>query len=318
MFEFVWNSACWRLASGCLSTCQTATSRSAWFQSLISPSPTWDRYDINKIMTKWDQNISNNNMRTCASMQKDVKRWIRMCNVRKPFNCWACCFKVLHSRCLKSGMKWNHRCHRCMPPHFDNISPPWLCQYNCYFCNTMRNTPKRQRHLSSQRKGGSWILGVSLWRYSSVWKPYGHATIPPDQWGGRNHRSNLHQCQVLSFHRSAQTSCRTNLSGRRSMSCLWSTHSFLKPILQHPVQQMLSPMLRPLSPWSGIPSAPFGQSRQSKSNRCRGKVNGKEWKHYGIQGLLVSLLALLAFDARVTMRFLTVLQFSHSTRSPSF
>ena len=43
-----------------------------------------------------------------------------------------------------------------------------------------------------------------------VWKRYGPATIPPDQWGGRNHRSNLHQCQVLSFHRSAQTSCRTN------------------------------------------------------------------------------------------------------------
>lgn len=117
---------------------------------------------------------------------------------------------------------------------------------------------------------------------------------------------NAKSCLSIGLHRQVAEQI---LSGRRSMSCLWSTHSFLKPILQHPVRRMLSPMLRPLSPWSGIPCAPFGQSRQSKSNRCRWKVNGKEWKHYGIQGLLVSLLALLAFDARVTMRFLTVLQF---------
>ena len=244
----------------------------------------------------------------------DVKRWIRMCkkaaarvrkqqsSVRKPCNyMWLhcnCCFQVLHSvYCLQSGMKWNHRCHRCMPPHFEHerhsfgsiTFPLAHCANTIAMFATLWETFQNDKgnHLSSQKE--RWFL--DSWCESAM-EMKRSRLINEEAETIRQIYINAEFCLSIGLHRDKLPNkfylvadlCHVFDQFKRSPVC----HSFLKTILQHPVRPMLSPMLRPLLPWSGIPWAPLGQSRQSKSNqRCQWKVNGKEWKHYGIQGLLV-------------------------------
>ncbi len=226
-------------------------------------------------------------------------------------------------------MKWNHRCHRCMPPHFEHerhsfgsiTFPLAHCANTIAMFATLWETFQNDKgnHLSSQKE--RWFL--DSWCESAM-EMKRSRLINEEAETIRQIYINAEFCLSIGLHRDKLPNkfylvadlCHVFDQFKRSPVC----HSFLKTILQHPVRPMLSPMLRPLLPWSGIPWAPLGQSRQSKSNqRCQWKVNGKEWKHYGIQGLLVSLLALLAFDDRVTMPFLNLCSsLSHSTRSPSF